>query len=66
MLLSKVDNLDLKSIDELDTIVEDSLKELEDRYKNNKEKYNDENIYVIGTHEYIYEPSYKICYTIYM
>lgn len=48
-----VNNLDLKTSEELDTIAENSLKELQNRYKNNKEKYNDQNMYVIGTYEYI-------------
>ncbi len=39
-----VDNLDLKSSDELNTIAEDSLKELQKRYNKNKEEYNDENM----------------------
>ena len=48
-----VDNLDLKSSEELDEIAENSLEELYNRDKNNKEKYNDENMYIIGTYNYI-------------
>jgi hypothetical protein len=48
-----VNNVDLKSSDELETIAETSLKELQNKHNNNKEKYNDENMYVIGTYEYI-------------
>ena len=48
-----VNNLDFKSSEELDIIAQNSLEELYNRYKNNKEKYNDENMYVIGTYEYI-------------
>jgi hypothetical protein len=48
-----VNNVDLKTTDELETIAENSLQELENRYKDNKKKYSDEHMYVIGTHEYI-------------
>jgi len=48
-----VNNLDLKSSEELETIAQNSLEELYNRNKNNKEKYNDNNMYVIGTYEYI-------------
>lgn len=48
-----VNNLDLKSSEELETIAQNSLEELYNRNKNNKEKYNDKNMYVIGTYEYI-------------
>jgi hypothetical protein len=53
-----VNNLDLKTSEELESIAEDSLNELYKRYNNNKEKYNDTNIYVISTYEYI-KQNYK-------
>lgn len=48
-----VNNIYLKSSEELETIAENSLEELKNRHTQNKEKYNDETMYVIGTHEYI-------------
>jgi hypothetical protein len=48
-----VNNLDLKSSEELETIAQNSLNELQNRNKKNKEKYSDENMYVIGIGEYI-------------
>lgn len=48
-----VNNLDLKTSEELDTIAQNSLDELQNRHKTNKEKYNGKYIYVIGTYEYI-------------
>jgi len=45
-----VNNLDLKTSEELETIAQNSLYELQNR---NKEKYNDKSIYVIETYEYI-------------
>ena len=48
-----VNNLDLKSSEELDTIAQHSLEELYNKHKNNAEKYNNEHIYLIGTYEYI-------------
>jgi len=53
-----VNNLDLKSSEELEIIAEHNLKELHDRYTNNKVKYNGKNIYIISTYEYIKE-NYK-------
>ena len=53
-----VNNLDLKSSEELETIAQDSLNELQNRNKENKEKYNDKYVYVIGTYEYI-KSNYK-------
>jgi hypothetical protein len=48
-----VNNLDLKSSEELDSIADNSLEELKNRNQINKEKYNDNNIYYIGTYEFI-------------
>jgi len=48
-----VNNLDLKSSEELETIAQNSLNELQNRNKKNKEKYSHENMYIIGTGEYI-------------
>ena len=48
-----VNNLDLKSSEELETIAQNSLNELQNRNKKNKEKYNDKNIYLIETYDYI-------------
>jgi hypothetical protein len=55
-----VNNIDLKSSEELEKLAEDSLNELYNRHKNNTEKYknNDDNIYFISTYEYIRE-NYK-------
>jgi hypothetical protein len=53
-----VNNLDLKSSEELETIAKDSLNELYNRYINNKEKYNDNNIYIISIYEYV-KQNYK-------
>jgi hypothetical protein len=54
-----VNNLDLKSSEELETIAENSLKELYNRYVNNTEKYiNNNNIYIISIYEYI-KQNYK-------
>ena len=48
-----IDNIDLKSCEELDTIANDSFNELQNRNINNKEKYNDVNTYIIQTYDYI-------------
>ena len=53
-----VNNLDLKSSEELETIAENSLNELHKRYVTNKEKYEDDNVYIITTYEYI-KQNYK-------
>jgi hypothetical protein len=53
-----VNNLDLKSSEELEKISENSLNELYNRYLNNKEKYKNNNIYIISTYEYI-KQNYK-------
>jgi len=56
-----VNNLDLKSIEEFETIAVDSLNELYNRYIINNKKYNDNNdnnIYIISIHEYI-KQNYK-------
>ena len=53
-----VNNLDLHSSEELETFANNSLNELHNRYMNNKEKYNDDNIYIISTCEYI-KQNYK-------
>jgi hypothetical protein len=53
-----VNNLHLKSSEELEIIAEDSLNNLYNKYINNKEKYNDNNIYIISIYEYIKE-NYK-------
>jgi hypothetical protein len=48
-----VNNVDLKTSEELEIIAQNSLEELKYRNIINKEKYNDTNIYLIGTYEYI-------------
>lgn len=48
-----VNNIDLKSIEELDTIAQKSLDELQLRNENNKKIYNDKNIHLIGTYEFV-------------
>lgn len=48
-----VNNLDLKTIEELEIIAQNSLEELKNKNTKYKEKYNNENIYLIGTYEYI-------------
>lgn len=53
-----VNNFDLKTSEELETIAQCSLNELNDRYTQNKEKYNGNNIFFISTYEYIKE-NYK-------
>ena len=53
-----VNNLDLKSSEELEILANDSLNELHIRYINNTEKYADNNVYIISTKEYI-KQNYK-------
>jgi hypothetical protein len=53
-----VNNLDLKTSEELETIANNSLNDLEDRYKKNKKNYGGDNIYIIPTYNYI-KRSYK-------
>lgn len=53
-----VNNLDLKTSEELETIAQNSLDELQNKNNNNKEKYNAEYTYLIGTYEYI-KKNYK-------
>lgn len=54
-----VNNIDLKSTEELLTIAQDSLNELARRHTENIHKYgNNPNIYIISTHDYI-EVNYK-------
>lgn len=53
-----VNNLELKSTEELDIIAQDSLNHLHNNYINNKQKYSDEYIYIIQTYEYI-KQNYK-------
>ena len=53
-----VDNLDLKSSEELETIANNSLNELNNRFINNVEKYSGNNVYFISTYEYI-KQNYK-------
>jgi len=53
-----VNNIDLKTSDELEIIAKNSLDELFCRYEKNKEKYSGDNIYFISTHEYI-KQNYK-------
>jgi len=53
-----VNNLDLKSSEELETLANNSLNELNNRYIINKTNYNDNNIYIISTYEYI-KQNYK-------
>ena len=48
-----VNNENLKSSEELESIVENSLNELLKRYNNNKELYNQKNIIFIKTYEFI-------------
>jgi len=48
-----VNNLDLKSCEELETNAQNSLNQLKIRYINNKEKYSGDHIYIIQTYEYI-------------
>ncbi len=48
-----VNNLDLKSSEELEMIAQNSLNELKNRNENNLKTYNDKNMYVIGTYEYV-------------
>jgi hypothetical protein len=50
-----VNNLDLKTSEELEIIAQNSLEELQNRNIINKDKYNDndKNIYFIGTYEYV-------------
>jgi hypothetical protein len=52
-----VNNMDLKSSEELDELAQISLNELKVRYERNKEKYND-NAHIIQTYDYI-ERNYK-------
>lgn len=53
-----VNNLDLKTYEELDELAQNSLNELHNRYIENKEKYNENNIFIISTYEYI-KDNYK-------
>jgi TRAP-type uncharacterized transport system substrate-binding protein len=55
-----VNNLDLKTSEELDKIAGDSLNELYNRYVNNKGKYNgnNNNIHFISIYEYV-KQNYK-------
>ncbi len=48
-----VNNLDLKSSEELEMIAQNSLNELKNKNENNLKTYNDKNMYVIGTYEYV-------------
>lgn len=48
-----VDNVNLKTSDELDNIAENSLNELKKRYEEHKNKFNDKNIFIITIHDYI-------------
>jgi hypothetical protein len=48
-----VNNLELKTSEELETIAENSLSDLHKRYVINKTKYTDNNVYIISTHDYI-------------
>jgi hypothetical protein len=48
-----VNNLNLKTKDELDNIAENSLNELKKRYEEHKNKFNDKNIFIITIHDYI-------------
>ena len=48
-----VNNLDLKTSEELETLANNSLNDLEDRYKNNKKKYGGDNVHIIPTYNYI-------------
>jgi hypothetical protein len=53
-----VNNLDLKTSEELDTCAQNSLNELDRRNKINNEKYNEENTHLIHTYDYVKE-NYK-------
>lgn len=48
-----VNNESLKTSQELDSIAEDSLNELINRYNKNKEQYNQNNISFVTTHDFI-------------
>jgi hypothetical protein len=48
-----VNNLNLKTYEELERLAENSLSELHNRYVNNKIKYNGNNIHIISIHDYI-------------
>ena len=53
-----VNNIELKTSDELELIAEDSLKELYKRYKKSKVLYEQDNVYIITLHDYI-KQNYK-------
>jgi len=53
-----VNNINLKTSEELEKIAENSLSKLYDKYIENKNKFNMNNIYIISTHEYI-KQNYK-------
>lgn len=56
---SVVNNLELKTCEQLEEFAENSLKELYKRYTISKEKYgNNDNVYVISAHDYI-KQNYK-------
>ena len=48
-----VNNIDLKSSEELEMLANNSLNELHNRFMQNNEKYNGNNVYIISTCEYI-------------
>lgn len=48
-----VNNIDLKSSEELNQNAENSLNTLQERYNTNKNKYNSKNCYIISTYEFI-------------
>jgi hypothetical protein len=53
-----INNVDLKTSEELETIAENSLNNLNIRYINNKNEYNGDNIFIISTYEFI-KQNYK-------
>jgi hypothetical protein len=53
-----VNNLELKTSEELEIIANNSLEELKRRYENNIKKYNRNNIYFISTYQFI-KDNYK-------
>jgi hypothetical protein len=48
-----VNNEELKTTEELETIANNSLEEMQKRYRENKEKYNKENVSIISIYEFV-------------
>jgi hypothetical protein len=53
-----VNNLELKTSEELETLAENSLRELHNRFIDATKKYKDDMVYIISTHDYI-KSNYK-------